>query len=258
MSILLDVLKKPKILQPKKHILLLSHMRAYTSLFGHILGNHSQIDGYYEMHIGYYSWKSLIRQKSLYYKDHKISPCSTYIFDKILHNEHYVSPQLLTRNNVIPLFSIREPSETIPSIVALYNKVNPKHDFCNIEFAAEYYTNRLKYLVDLSIKIKKQYYYIDADCVVGNTEDSLKELSKILGLSTTLQPQYKKMPKTGVGATGDHSTELLSGTIQKKKKQNKLILPQNLLIKLETLYSESRALLISNSQSIILSNSNEN
>jgi hypothetical protein len=254
----LNLALHPSILQPKKHILLLSHMRAYTSLFGHILGNHSQIDGYYEMHIGYYGWKSLVRQKILYYKDHKILPCSTYIFDKILHNEHYVSPQLLTRNDVIPLFSIREPSETIPRIIALYNKVNPKHEFCRLEVATDYYMNRLKSLVELSSKIKGQYYYIDADCVVGDTQKSLKGLSEMLGLSSELQPQYKKMPKTGVGATGDHSTELLSGTIQKKKKQNKLILPQDLLIKLETLYSESRALLISNSQSIILSNSNEN
>jgi hypothetical protein len=231
-------------------------MRAYTSLFGHILGNHTEIDGYYEMHIGYYGWKSLIRQKLIYYKDHNPLPRSSYIFDKILHNEHYVSPQLLTRNDVIPLFSIREPSETIPSIVELYNKVNPKHEFCKLEIAADYYINRLKSLVELSSKIKGQYYYIDADCVVGDTQQSLKRLSEMLGLSTELQPQYKKMPKTGIGASGDHSTELLSGTIQKKKKKNRLVLPRDLLIKLETLYSESRTLLIENSKSIILSNNN--
>ena len=34
-------------------IFLLSHMRALTSLAGHILDLHPQINGYYEMHISY-------------------------------------------------------------------------------------------------------------------------------------------------------------------------------------------------------------
>ena len=39
--------------KPCARIFLLSHMRAYTSLAGHILGSHPQINGYYEMHLGY-------------------------------------------------------------------------------------------------------------------------------------------------------------------------------------------------------------
>jgi len=34
-------------------IFLLSYMRAFTSLAGHILGSHPRINGYYEMHISY-------------------------------------------------------------------------------------------------------------------------------------------------------------------------------------------------------------
>ena len=33
-------------------IFLLSHMRDLTSLAGHTLGSHPQINGYYEMHLG--------------------------------------------------------------------------------------------------------------------------------------------------------------------------------------------------------------
>jgi len=46
-------------------------MRANTSLFGHILGSSPEINGYYEMHISYYSWKSLIRQKLIYLENHQ-------------------------------------------------------------------------------------------------------------------------------------------------------------------------------------------
>jgi hypothetical protein len=47
-------------------IFLLSHMRAYTSLAGHILGSHPQINGYYEMHISYEDASALDRQLEMF------------------------------------------------------------------------------------------------------------------------------------------------------------------------------------------------
>ena len=83
----LTIIKQPTVIKSYRHILLLSHMRANTSLFGHVLGDHKEINGYYEMHIGYYSWKSLIRQKLLFSENHKIKDGSTYFFDKVLHSD---------------------------------------------------------------------------------------------------------------------------------------------------------------------------
>lgn len=45
-------------------IFLLSHMRAHTSLMAHILGSHSQINGYYEMHLDYEDASALDRQRA--------------------------------------------------------------------------------------------------------------------------------------------------------------------------------------------------
>jgi len=47
---------------PYARIFLLSHMRAFTSLAGHILGSHPQINGYYEMHLSYEDASALDRQ----------------------------------------------------------------------------------------------------------------------------------------------------------------------------------------------------
>ncbi|TCS68990.1 hypothetical protein EDC61_1225 [Sulfuritortus calidifontis] len=47
--------------RPHARIFLLSHMRAFTSLAGHILGSHPQINGYYEMHISYWDAAALDR-----------------------------------------------------------------------------------------------------------------------------------------------------------------------------------------------------
>jgi hypothetical protein len=78
-------LKTAAILLPKQHIFLLSHMRSYTSLYGHIMGFNPAICGYYKMHIGYYSWKSLIRQKLLYFESEATKPGFSCMFDEVLH-----------------------------------------------------------------------------------------------------------------------------------------------------------------------------
>ena len=64
------VLRHPSILRSYQPLLLISHMRANTSLMGHILGASPEIEGYYELHIGYHSWRSLLRQKLVYFDQH--------------------------------------------------------------------------------------------------------------------------------------------------------------------------------------------
>ena len=44
----MNILRAFQLLTPLEPILLLSHMRANTSLFGHILGTHPEINGYHE------------------------------------------------------------------------------------------------------------------------------------------------------------------------------------------------------------------
>lgn len=251
MSLLIDIVKKPNILLPKKHILLLSHMRAYTSLFGHILGNHPEIEGYYEMHIGYYSWKSLYRQKQLYYQEHSAKKNAHFMFDKILHNEHFVSNALLTQKNIIPLFSLREPSETIPSIISLYQRVKPEHDFNNIEYATDYYIKRVQYLSELAASMPQEFYYIDSKALINNTAKAMAGLTEILQLGSSLTPEYKRMNKTGKGNSGDHSSELKTGSIQTNIKEKKP-LPLPLLQKATDAYLTHRDLLISQSIRSIL------
>ena len=129
MQTIRSVAKNPSLLNGKKHLFLLSHMRANTSLMGHLLGSHPEINGYYEMHIGYYSAKSLLRQKALYCEAHSLKSNSTYMFDKVLHNEHEVTDSMLTNSRCHFLLSIRSPEYTVPSIVSLYRKAHPEQIF---------------------------------------------------------------------------------------------------------------------------------
>lgn len=210
------VLKRPNVLIPQRHLLLISHMRANTSLIGHLLGDHEDINGYYEMHIGYFSWKSLIRQKIEFYNSHPNQTSSRYLFDKILHSEHYISPEVLARDNVIPLFSIRNPVDTIPSIISLYRKVNQNHEFFTISGAILYYEKRLDTLLELAREMAHEYFYIDAEAIKTRTKETLDYITRELNLSSPLQPTYKSNVKTGQGDSGDHSDNLKKGFISKE------------------------------------------
>ncbi len=214
----LTIIKQPTVIKSYRHILLLSHMRANTSLFGHVLGDHKEINGYYEMHIGYYSWKSLIRQKLLFSENHKIKDGSTYFFDKVLHSEHHVSESILNRENVVPIFSLRSPIKTIPSIVKLYEKVDPSHKFSTKQGAMEYYIERISTLSNLAKQVYS-YIYIDADAIRDSTEETLASLSELLHLNSELTPKFKQQKLTGKGNTGDHSGHLMAGEIKNSTSQ---------------------------------------
>ena len=209
------ILKQPSLLTGFKPILLLSHMRANTSLIGHILGSHPQINGYYEQHIGYYNWKSFIRQRLLFSQEHQLKPNSRYFFDKVLHSEHFVSHELLNRTGAKILISIRKPETTIPSIIKLYQGIDPSHDFCTVKGATTYYINRMKYLTNISQQLN-DYYYYDAELLRNNTAECLKGISNFLGLSVPLSSEFKTLKFTGVGNAGDRSGNLNAAMVKKE------------------------------------------
>ncbi len=207
------MLINPSILLPKKHILLLSHMRSNSSLIGHLLGNHDSVNGYYEMHMGYFSWKSLIKQKIDFHRSHKGQKPSKYYFDKILHNEHYVSPSILSKYNVIPILSLRNPLDTIPSIIKLYSSVDKNHPFFTEHGAINYYDDRLNTLLAIADMIKGKFYYIDSDAIKIKTELTLNYITDILHLPTPLQPTYQTNINTGKNSLGDNSDNIKKGEI---------------------------------------------
>lgn len=234
-----------KIIKPKKHIVLLSHMRAYTSLLGHIFGSHENIEGYYEMHTGYYSWKSSLKVKLMYYQEHATKPQGLFMFDKVLHNEHFVSPELLNTPQFFTLIAIRDPQTTIRSILSHYQKVNPEHEYNNFDFAYRYYQQRVQNLSAIAEQIEGQFVYFDADAIKTKSEQTLATISSVLGLNNQLTPNYTKMEKTGARFSGDNSSELFSGEIQTQRKARdeaieSLVIPSQI----DDLYHAARETLI--------------
>jgi hypothetical protein len=241
-----SLIKKPQILLPQKHLFLLSHMRANTSLMGHIIGDHDGINGYYEMHIGYYSWKSLIRQKLHYFSTHSDDKVKTYIFDKILHNGHGIAPAILNHKSCYFLICLREPLQTIKSAVSQFRKTHPTHEFTDVLVVCDYYIKRLEQLTTYGKALNGNYLYYDAASLVDATQNTLHKISDYLQLNTPLQPKFKTQKLTGKGNAGDHSGNLLHGQIvQKQQDYSDIIIPAHMVDNLSQHFDASRTSLIS-------------
>jgi len=234
-------------------IILLSHMRANTSLFGHILGNNPEINGYYEMHIGYYSWKSLVRQKLKYLEHHKLKFNSKYIFDKVLHNEHHINCDLLNKKAKV-IISLREPNETIPSIINLFKKTNPSHECTTETGAIDYYKKRIIQLEKYSQSLKNNYIYLDANSIKNKTSEVFLFIERYLALKSSLSREYKIQEMTGQAKSGDSSQALKQGKLIEKDSKNSLTIniEENLAMsELNELYLKSRKKIITNSHNYL-------
>lgn len=237
LSIAKLVCQKPSVIKKQKTILLLSHMRANTSLIGHILGDHPEINGYYEMHIGYYSWKSKIRQKFRFFVTHQEEPVKPFLFDKVLHSEHEVTQSFMDRDDVTILICIREPIKSVQSIVSLYKKNDPSHEFATEAGAAEYYIERCNTLAGIALSLHSRFTFYSAESLVQDTDLTLQSLTQAIGLKTLLSSTFKTKKLTGVGKTGDNSGNLNNGKIvEVKTKYKHLDLPEGKIDELNRAY----------------------
>lgn len=215
MSIASALVANPKLVLRHRNIFLLSHMRANTSLFGHLIGSHPQIEGYYEMHIGYYSWKSLWRQKLLHFVDHAPKQQARFMFDKVLHDGHMVSVSILKRDSSRAIFMLREPEQSIKSLVALYRERSPQRPESTPEGATRYYVDRLQTLGRIASALGSRYFYLDAEALIDRTDATLAALSDWLSLTSPIPSEYETFALTGRRSSGDSSSRLKSGRVQR-------------------------------------------
>ncbi len=216
MQTLLNYCKVP---MPAKHVLLISHMRSNSSVLSHLIGSNPEVSGYYEMHMGYYSWKSLYRQKLKFMQSNPDKALTPVFYDKVLHNEHKVKSSVVDRDNVRAIFMVRDPLETVSSLVKLYQKVEPNHECASYQGAQEYYLERLAEIkkLYLSLDNKDHVLCLEANQVRNETEATLAKVSKFIGLKQPLSSNYEIFDKTGSEKFGDSSTNIYSGKVIKSK-----------------------------------------
>lgn len=240
--------RQPRVLLPYSRILLLSHMRANTSLFGHLLAENPAIEGYYELHIGYHSWRSLLRQKLIYASSEKLKPGARYFFDKVLHNDHGVKIELFAGAKLV--FMLRSPQRTVPSIISLYAKREPDHEYATPEGAADYYEQRLAMLAKLFDRAPGAVCYMDADSLRLDAENTLTALSKYLELEVPLSPEYSQRAMTGRPKGGDSSNHIAAGRVLARFDDYKDVpaLSDSRMAELHSLYEQVRQRFLTNAK----------
>ena len=226
-------------------IFLLSHMRAFTTLAGHILGSHPAINGYFEMHISYDDVSDLDKQLDVLQKHEALKQNSHYIFDKLLHNNYRLNPELPGLEGIKILLALRDPEHTIKSIVNLFAQKQTEELYASAEEATKYYIERLKVLTDFCRTLAQDYYYFDAGLLRSAPDILLPEMSDWLELDPTLSQRYKRFSQTGIARKGDSSNLIHSGKIDKTKiDYSHIRIPEDELGRALTVYSDCRQQMI--------------
>jgi hypothetical protein len=234
-------------------IFLLSHMRAYTSLAGHILGSHPQINGYYEMHISYEDAAALDRQLAMFLEGDALKAGSRYLFDKLLHNDYVLQPERLGRPDMKILVSLLEPEHTIKSIVDLFAQKEAEDLYASPAEAANYYMARIQALAEFSRSAKQPYFYFDAELFQRAPERLLPRLSRWLELDSPLSERYEVFSQTGKPRKGDSSARIYSGSIERTPVDySHVSVPEAVLNEAREVYRECRRQIVEKAAEAIL------
>ncbi|MGH8469239.1 MAG: hypothetical protein ACREVY_09755 [Gammaproteobacteria bacterium] len=234
----IDCLRHPTVyFSRKKYIFLISHMRSYSSLIGHILGSHPEIDGYAENHQSYRNYLDFLKLKrKVRLTNDSIN--GDYVFDKLLHNSNTFSDWALSRKNIKIIIAIRKPERTIKSLVHLFCERKDSRSKCVSDYV-DYYQKRLTEINRLIKRIQGAYYFLEAEKIISDTQKTLLDLAEYLALSSPLKKEYNLFKFTGQPGIGDSSEFIKKGSVERVRNSYEGIkLSKQVLAPAVKIYSE--------------------
>jgi hypothetical protein len=197
----------------RRYILVLSHMRSYSSLLCHILGSHPEIAGYAEMHLGYTSSLDLLRLRAGVLRSLGDELPGRFVLDKVLHDEYPVSPAILDKANVYPVILIREPVASIRSVITMGERNRGVGWYSAPQAVTAYYVSRIRSLVLLAQQLTSPYLFVRAEDIVERPSSLLPQIARFLDIGSPLTESYSIFPNTGRPGWGDESGAILAGRI---------------------------------------------
>ncbi len=188
-----------------RRLVLLSHMRAGSSLLTQLIANNESVDGYGELHLTYTEQRHLwgLNGKVIWVRK-MARPRSAIVVDKILH-DHLLSPDDLRRmNEVEAMFLVREPSGTLASLVASFGLQQ--------EDALAYLVLRLRTLADFAESAPAgAAIALTYDEVIKRTVDSFSLIEQKLDLKTPLEDRYEPTKRGGDPSPNIQAGKILRG-----------------------------------------------
>jgi hypothetical protein len=234
---------------PFKYIFILSHMRSGSTLLVHLLSSHPKIAGFGEVGIMYRSpaeLDELLLKLSDFYKQPRLT--QTFALDKLLQNVLLEDRSILNRDDVYPLFLLRDPEQALPSIGHVYTHVYPKaapHLAGDLTSATEYYRARLACLSDYarSIQGKERAGFITHNQLLTETESVFAFLQNWLHLETPFREEYRTHQATGKAGIGDFSDTIKEGRIVRGEKHEYAAVPPENMQQARAAFSECERVL---------------
>lgn len=234
-----------------RYLFILSHMRSRSSVLSHVLGSNSEICGYSELQQSYTGRLDLLRMRAEIHREAKCSLSNKFMLDKLLHDHCFVSDDLLELAKPKIVFLIREPEGTIKSMIDLGQRTGDKA-YLDPGRVGQYYCSRLSSLERYADKVAGEYFFIDANDVVDNTDAVLASLSTWLGLQTPLDKHYSSFRDTGKRQRGDSSDNIKVGVIKRTEEHPNINIPRDVLRLAEVSYRRCKQHLLINDGSLHL------
>jgi hypothetical protein len=211
--------RRPSVfLARRRYILVLSHMRSYSSLLCHILGSHPQIAGYAEMHQSYRNRIDLMRLRVRVFRSLGGVLDGRFVLDKILHNEYSVSDSILNHPAVLAVFLVRRPAPSLTSIVEMGRRLPDVGWYSDRAAVTNYYESRLEELTRLAASVDRSFLFVRAEDIVHETVRAFQSLGSFLGLEQPLEESYSLFEHTGEPGWGDDSTVIREGVIVRERR----------------------------------------
>ncbi len=200
----------------KTFIVLLSHMRSYTSVLAHILGSHPDICGYSELHCDTLTRSGMQNAREILQRRNDFATAK-FLLDKLLHNGPQAS-ELIDCRQVMPLIGVRQPEQTLKSIInmgQLYcQDANRKRRLTDAGYVTEYYVSRLRWLEYFVSRHRARCFIFRAEQMLADSQVLLSQIRSFLALEGNLQSSYQLFDNTGSPGHGDPSPRIRLGELQ--------------------------------------------
>jgi hypothetical protein len=237
------VARRPRVfLSRRSYILILGHMRSYSSVLCHVLGSHPEIAGYAEMHLRYRTVLDLLRLRSRVFRSLGCVLPGRFVLDKVLHDEYVVAPSILRRDDVSAVVVVRRPAESIRSVLAMGARIPSVGWYSDVDAVVDYYVRRLRTLATVR-QHASHCLFVRAEDIVQQTSRVLTEVERFLGLRQELTDEYEIFPHTGQPGFGDDSPAILAGRIVRPPERGDGDVPPSRLASAISSYEECCAAL---------------
>lgn len=201
-------------------LLLLSHMRSYSSLLAHLLGSTDEIAGSGEQHLRYRHAGDLWRLRRRVLGEHARpgdAPPPRWLLDKQLHDACRPADRLLPAERCRALIFLRAPAPTLASILALaqrrQQRIGRADALADAQRACDYYVARLHRLRQDAERLGRRALGFDAELLPTRPEALLQGIADWLDLAQVPATRYRPTARTGQEGYGDWGDNIHAGVV---------------------------------------------